>query len=201
MKLVAATSNPKKLEEIRRILSPLGFEVLPPPRTLEVKEEERTFYGNAYLKAKAYAEAFGLPALADDSGLVVEKLKPYPGVYSARFYRLEWGGREEGSSPDEANVKKLLRLLKDEKDRRAYFVCCALVYYEGKAVSAEGYLYGSIAYEPKGTAGFGYDPVFVPENETRTLAQMTPQEKDALSHRGKALRKLAELLKRCEGAL
>ncbi|NPB08224.1 MAG: RdgB/HAM1 family non-canonical purine NTP pyrophosphatase [Aquificae bacterium] len=198
MKLLVATSNPKKLKEIERILGPLGVEVLPPPKKITVEETGTTFAGNAYLKAKAYWEAFRLPALADDSGLVVEELYPYPGIYSARFYQLDWGGREEGDDPDQANNRKLLRLLKGKKNRKAYFLATVILYWDEKALMAEGKLEGTIAEEPRGEGGFGYDPLFVPLGETRTLAQMSPQEKDAVSHRGKALRKLAHLLKNCD---
>jgi XTP/dITP diphosphohydrolase len=199
-KILVASSNPKKIKEIEEILKPLGIEVVKPPRKLEVEEWANTFIGNAYLKAKAHFEAFGLPALADDSGLVVEEIAPYPGVYSARFYSLEVFGKEEPSpSEDEANVRKLLRILKDKENRHAKFVSTVLLYAGGgKMLVAEGEVRGTIAKEPRGDKGFGYDPVFIPEGHNFTFAQMEPEEKHALSHRGKALRKLAELIKNCQ---
>ncbi|NPB05409.1 MAG: RdgB/HAM1 family non-canonical purine NTP pyrophosphatase [Aquificae bacterium] len=199
-KVLVASSNPKKVREIEEILRPLGIEVVKPPRPLEVEEWANTFFGNAYLKAKAYYEAFGIPALADDSGLVVEALKPYPGVYSARFYSLEEFGKEEPvPSADAANVRKLLRALEGKTDRRAKFVSAVVLYAgEGKVLAAEGEVEGTIVGEPRGGGGFGYDPVFVPKGFEQTFAEMEPSLKHSLSHRGKALRRLAELLKNCD---
>jgi XTP/dITP diphosphohydrolase len=199
-KVLVASTNPKKVKEIEEILKLLGIEVVKPPRKLEVEEWANTFIGNAYLKAKAHFEVFGLPALADDSGLVVEEIKPYPGVYSARFYSLEVFGREEPTpSEDEANVRKLLRILKGKKNRRAKFVATVLLYAgEGKMLVAEGEVEGTIAESPRGDKGFGYDPVFIPEGHSLTFAEMEPEEKHALSHRGRALRRLAELVKNCQ---
>jgi len=199
MRVLVATTNEKKLEEIRRILCPLGIEVVKPPRKLKVEEYGTTFVGNAYLKAKAYHEAFGIPTLADDSGLIVEAIAPYPGVYSSRFHSIEFGGREDiGKTEDEKNVRKLLRLLKGKKDRRAKFFCSVILYFGEKALLTEGEVKGVISEEPRGKGGFGYDPVFVPEGYNLTMAELPPEEKDKISHRGKALRNLYELLKECE---
>ncbi len=199
MRIIVATTNRGKLREIERILTPLGYEVVEPPGRLEVEERGTTFLENAYLKAKAYYERFGLPSLADDSGLVVEALGGYPGVFSSRFHSIEFGGREEVSgSADEANIRKLLRLLKGERNRRAKFVACVVLYSGDRGIFAEGECRGSVAESPRGSGGFGYDPIFVPEGYDRTMAQLTPQEKDRISHRGRALRKLADLLKRCD---
>ena len=198
-KVLVASSNPKKVKEIREILSPLGIEVVIPPQKVEVEEYGTTFIGNAYLKAKAYYERFKIPTLADDSGLVVEAINPYPGVYSARFYSLERFGREEPTpSEDEANIRKLLRVLKNEKNRRAKFVSnIVLILERGKTLSSEGEVEGTIIDTPRGEKGFGYDPIFVPKGYTKTFAEMEAEEKHKISHRGKALKRLVELLKVC----
>ncbi len=200
MKLLVATTNEGKLKEIKRILEPLGIEVVPPPEKLEVEETGCTFLENAYLKAKAYFEKFRIPTLADDSGLVVEAIAPYPGIYSSRFYEIEFGGKEEPKgNKDEANIRKLLRLLENTENRNAKFVAFIVLYTEGKGVFTEGEVRGEITREPRGDRGFGYDPVFKPEGYEKTMAELPPEEKDKISHRGKALRKLVELLKNCEG--
>ncbi len=196
MKIIVATTNEGKLAEIERILSPLGFEVQPPPRKLEVKESGDSFLENAYIKAQAYYEKFGMPTLADDSGLVVSAMAPYPGVYSSRFYSLEFGGVEEvRGNKDTTNIRKLLRLLEKEKDRSAKFVACVVLYIGEKGLFSFGECKGSIAYEPRGDKGFGYDPIFVPEGFDKTMAEISPEEKDRISHRGKALRNLLDLIK------
>lgn len=196
-KVLLASSNPKKVKEIKEILAPLGIEVVLPPKKLEVEEWANTFIGNAYLKAKTYFEAFKMPTLADDSGLVVEAIAPYPGVYSARFYQLEVFGREEPyPSEDMANIRKLLKVLKGKRNRSAKFVSVVLLYMEeGKMLSAEGEVKGFITETPKGDKGFGYDPIFVPEGFNKTFAQMEPEEKHKISHRSKALNNLVKLLK------
>ncbi|NPA32053.1 MAG: RdgB/HAM1 family non-canonical purine NTP pyrophosphatase [Aquificae bacterium] len=200
MKLLVATSNPGKLEEFRRILEPLGISVVPPHKKLKVEETGSSFLENAYIKAKAYWEEFGIPSVADDSGLIVDAIAPYPGVYSSRFHELELFGKEEGKSPDEANIKKLLRVLRGKRERGARFVAFVVLYANGKGLWAEGEVRGRIAESPRGSGGFGYDPVFIPEGETRTMAELSPEEKDRISHRGKALRALARILERCEEA-
>jgi XTP/dITP diphosphohydrolase len=199
-RVLVASSNPKKIKEIEEILNPLGVEVIKPPQKLEVEEWANTFIGNAYLKAKAYFDNFGIPTLADDSGLVVDEIAPYPGVYSARFYSLEKFGREKPEpSEDGANIKKLLRILKGKENRRAKFVSVVLLYMgDGKMFVSEGEVYGTIAEEPRGDKGFGYDPIFIPEGHNKTFAEMSPDEKHRISHRGKALKNLVELLKSCK---
>jgi XTP/dITP diphosphohydrolase len=198
-KVLIASSNPKKVKEIEEILSPLGIEVIVPPEKVKVEEYGTTFIGNAYLKAKAYYERFKIPTLADDSGLIVEAINPYPGVYSARFYALEKFGKEEPfPSEDEANIRKLLRVLKDKENRNAKFVSdIVLMLEEGKFLASEGEVEGKIIDTPRGNKGFGYDPIFVPQGYTKTFAEMESEEKHKISHRGKALRKLVELLKEC----
>ncbi len=195
MKIIVATTNEGKLAEIERILSPLGFEVCPPPRKLEVEESGDSFLENAHIKARAYHEEFGTPTLADDSGLVVSAIAPYPGVYSSRFYSLEFGGVEEvKTDKDTANIRKLLRLLEKEKDRNAKFVACVVLYRGDKGMFSFGECKGIIAHEPRGNKGFGYDPVFIPEGFDKTMAEVSPEEKDSISHRGKALRNLVDLI-------
>ena len=185
MKYVIATHNAHKLIELQRILEPLGIEAVT-DRDLglelpEVEETGTTFAENAYLKAASACEVTGLPAIADDSGLVVDALGGRPGVYSARY-----GGEE--ATDDDRNVL-LLGEMKDvpKGQRSARFisaVCC--VFPNGDVLRAEGAFEGEIAYAPAGENGFGYDPIFLVGD--RTSAEMSPAEKDALSHRGNALR-------------
>ena len=196
-KVLIASSNPKKAKEIEEILKRFGIEVILPPEKVEVEEYGTTFVGNAYLKAKAYYGEFGIPTLADDSGLIVEAIEPYPGVYSARFYSLEIYGKEEPiPNEDTANIRKLLRILKDKEKRRAKFVSnVVLMLDRDKFLMTEGVVEGKIIDTLRGNKGFGYDPIFVPEGYDKTFAEMEPEEKAKISHRGKALKKLAELLK------
>ncbi|WP_017606415.1 RdgB/HAM1 family non-canonical purine NTP pyrophosphatase [Nocardiopsis alkaliphila] len=200
MKLVLATRNAKKVPEMRAILADAGVraEVLALdsfPDIPEVPETEATFVGNARLKARAIAEHTGLPAIADDSGLAVDELRGMPGVLSAR-----WAGRFGAGDQDRANLDLLLDQLFDTpvERRGARFVCAAvLVMPDGTERVAEGVLRGHLLKERRGENGFGYDPVFVPDvpqGETRTTAQMSAQEKNAISHRGIAFRALAREL-------
>ena len=199
MKILVATTNEGKFREIERILVSIGYEVVKPPEKLKVDESGSTFLENAYIKAKAYHGRFGLPTLADDSGLVVEALGGYPGVFSSRFYSLEFGGKEEpNGSSDEANVRKLLRLMRGMKDRRAKFVAFVVLYMGERGFFAEGECSGKIVESPRGSGGFGYDPIFRPDGYDRTMAELPPEEKDRISHRGKALRSLSGLLERCD---
>ncbi len=198
--VLVASSNPKKVKEIEEILSPLGIKVIVPPKKVEVQETGTTFLENAYLKAKAYFEEFGIPALADDSGLVVEAIAPYPGVYSARFHELELFGKEEPiPDVDKANIGKLLRVLKDKENRRAKFVSYVVLYWDGQGLFSHGEVGGYINDTPRGERGFGYDPIFVPEGYDKTFAELPPEVKHSISHRGRALRKLYNLLKDCTG--
>lgn len=199
MKILVATTNRGKFEEIRRILEPLGIEVIAPSSKFDVEEAGLTFLENAFLKAEAYYRHFRIPALADDSGLVVDALGGYPGVFSSRFFEIDFGGKEEmGESRDDANIKKLLRLLEGKTNRRAKFVAYMVLYLGEKGLFSHGECRGVITEEPRGNGGFGYDPVFQPEGYDRTMAELSPEEKDSISHRGRALRNLVELLKKCE---
>jgi XTP/dITP diphosphohydrolase len=189
MRLVVASANRDKAREIAELLSSAGVEVLPrPPEVPDVEETGQTLEDNARLKARAVMEATGLPAVADDTGLEVEALGGAPGVYSARY-------AGEGATYAD-NVAKLLGALEGERDRRARFRTVALVAFpDGREVLADGVVTGTIASEARGTNGFGYDPLFLPdESDGRTFAEMTTEEKHAVSHRGRAFRALAVLL-------
>jgi XTP/dITP diphosphohydrolase len=193
MEIVLATRNKKKIEEIRRITIDLPITILSLenfPNCPETVEDRDTFEGNAVKKAVEVCRCTGKTALADDSGLEVETLGGAPGVFSARY-----AGGNGGN--DIRNYEKLLAELKkvpDEK-RGAQFVCCmALAFPDGMVKTFLGYAKGRIGMEPKGKTGFGYDPVFIPEGFEMTFAEMTSDEKDKLSHRGKAIEKLADFL-------
>ena len=188
---VLATANPHKAQEMRDILTSLGFDVLERPTDApDVDETSDTLEGNALLKARALSTLTNAPAVADDTGLFVDALGGRPGVYSARF------AGEHASYAD--NVEKLLDELRGvaEGDRGARFrSVIAVAYPDGTSFTVEGVLEGTITAVPRGDEGFGYDPVFVPVDEpARTLAELTPQQKHTLSHRGRALRALAEKL-------
>lgn len=195
-RLLLATTNRGKIREIREIFKGSEIELVEPEREIEVEEDGKSFWENAYKKAKAYYEAYGIPSLAEDSGLIIPALDGYPGIYSSRFYSLEWGGKEplEGSK-DRANINKVLRLMKDVKDRRAYFYTSVVVYMEGAGLWSEGRCDGFILYEPRGEGGFGYDPIFQPEGYTKSMAELSTEEKNLISHRGRAIRNLLKLLK------
>ena len=196
LRLVLASANPDKVKEIVAVLSAaLPVELLArPPDVPDVVEDADTLVGNARLKARALVAATGTAAVADDTGLEVDALGGAPGVYSARY------AGEEATYAD--NVTKLLRELEALADgggeRRASFKTVALVAFpDGSEMWAEGVLPGTIAPGGRGTNGFGYDPVFVPDGgDGRTFAEMRPAEKDAVSHRGRAFRALAADLAR-----
>ena len=193
MKLVLATRNAAKLEELRRILAPLlPVEVLglgDLPAYEEVPETGATFAENALIKAREAVLRTGLPAVADDSGLAVDALNGMPGVLSAR-----WAGAR---ASDPANLQLMLEQVADVPDDRrgAAFVCAAaLVTPDGTEQVVHGTMTGTLLRAPRGANGFGYDPVFVPTGHDRTTAEMAPAEKDAISHRGQAFRTLAPLI-------
>ena len=183
MKLVLASKNPKKLVEMNDILSHLGVEVCSEAEAgvdVEVEETGTTFEENSLLKARAVMEASGMLAIADDSGLCVDALGGAPGVWSARY-----GG--EGLD-DRGRTRLLLENLRGQMTRTAKFVsvitCC---FPNGDVISARGECPGTIAFAPMGEGGFGYDPVFFVPELKKTFAQLTPEEKNAISHRGRAL--------------
>ena len=183
MKLLISTRNEHKLKEIRQILSLPGIEILDLsafPQAPEVEEDADTFEGNAIKKAMVLSEITGLWTLADDSGLEVDALDGAPGVWSARY-----AGEPVSHA---ANNRKLLNALSEEEDRGAQFRCViALVVPGEEPRTVAGICRGRISAVPHGEAGFGYDPVFIPDGETRTFAQMTDDEKNAISHRGRAI--------------
>lgn len=196
-RVVLATRNEGKVAELRRILAAesglddvglIGLDSL--PQFGNIAETGTTFVENALLKARTVADRTGWPAIADDSGLTVEALSGMPGVFSAR-----WSGRH---GDDEANLDLLLGQLTDVPGRRrgAAFVCAAAAVVPGVGEQVvEGRLSGTLLRERRGSGGFGYDPIFLPRGETRTTAELSPAEKDAISHRGQAFRALAPLLR------
>ncbi|MFE1956947.1 RdgB/HAM1 family non-canonical purine NTP pyrophosphatase [Streptomyces sp. NPDC059479] len=198
-RLILATRNTGKLTELRAILADAG---LPHdlvgadayPDIPDVKETGVTFAENALLKAHALADATGLPAVADDSGLCVDVLGGAPGIFSAR-----WAGTH---GDDTANLNLLLAQLADipAPHRTAHFACAAaLALPDGTHRVAEGRLLGTLRTTPTGTGGFGYDPILQPEDDTRTCAELTATEKNAISHRGKAFRALVPALRELLG--
>ena len=186
MKLIIASNNKHKIYEIKKILGDKFDEILSLREAgidHETVEDGTTFMENAYKKAKEIAEISGCPALADDSGISADALGGAPGIFSARF------SGEHGN--DQANNDLLVARLADKEDKSAHYTAAiCLVYPDGKRVEAEGYLYGRIIDTPRGTRGFGYDPIFVPDGDERTVAEMTDEEKNAISHRAKALEAL-----------
>ena len=196
MQFVLATRNSHKAIELKRILEELELEcelftVSDFPGAPEVEETETTFEGNALLKARALAKFTGLPAIADDSGICVDALDGNPGVLSAR-----WSGATE--NVDQANLELVLEQISevDEPNRGAHFMCAAVaVFPDGTELIATGKMHGSLLRKPQGSNGFGYDPIFVPTGFTKTTAEMSASEKDAISHRGIALKDLALKIK------
>ncbi|WP_435199426.1 RdgB/HAM1 family non-canonical purine NTP pyrophosphatase [Janibacter sp. GS2] len=204
-RVVLATHNEHKVHELRQILAEaaadLDLEVVSMaafPEVGEIPETEVTFAGNARLKAEHVARATATPALADDSGLAVEVLGGSPGVFSARWSGLHAGEDLARGEKDRRNLQLLLDQLADVPDehRRAAFRCAAvLALPDGTARTAEGEVPGVVVREPLGENGFGYDPIFVPEGDGRTLAQHTDEEKNAISHRGRAFRAMVPVLR------
>ena len=195
MTLVAATGNAHKLQALRAILS--GFTVISEKEagfSGDVEETGETFLENALIKARAVSEKTGLPAIADDSGICAEALRGAPGVHSAR------DASEDGhNSSDEDNRALLLKNLAGEKNRRAWFTSAvAVVFPDGREVTAEGHTYGHILEKETGEGGFGYDCLFFSDDLQKSFGEASPAEKNAVSHRGRALEALAAMLR--EGA-
>ena len=190
MKLIIASNNTHKLIEIKAILGNHFGEILSMREAgieHETVEDGETFLQNAEKKAREIAEISGCCALADDSGLCVDALGGAPGIYSARFAGVH--------GDDEANNDLLLEKLSGAADRRAHYTCAmALVFPDGRELTAEGYRYGEIGTERKGTNGFGYDPLFVLPERGCTTAELSPEEKNAISHRANALHELVKKL-------
>jgi XTP/dITP diphosphohydrolase len=193
VKLVLASANPGKLREIGALLAPLAFQVILQKDLgiAEAEEPHATFLENALAKARHASRAAGLPALADDSGLCVEALGGEPGVHSA-YYAGRDGDRE---TRDSRNNKKLLSELGDK--RSAYYVCVMVLVHhpdDPRPLVAEGIWRGEIAHKPRGSNGFGYDPLFLVSSLKKTAAELDPVEKNRISHRGIALAKMIGLL-------
>lgn len=206
MDIVIATRNKKKIEEIKRIIEQETVQDLSQsiklriytlndfPECPEVVENGKTFEANAVKKAASVARYTGITTLADDSGLEVYALNGAPGILSSRY--------AGGNADDRENLEKLLHEIHSvNNDKRgARFVCCIALISPGGGINTFfGYAEGSIGTEPKGSGGFGYDPVFYPKGHTKTFGEMKNNEKDAISHRGMALRKLYKYLRKKEG--
>jgi XTP/dITP diphosphohydrolase len=192
-KIVIASSNPGKLREFRQMLAPLGIGIVPQAQlgVPEADEPHATFVENALAKARHAARRSGMPAFADDSGICVAALGGEPGVHSARFAGEAppgaGGGRED---QDRRNNEKLLALLRDERDRRAHYYCVIVLMRHAddpEPLIAEGRWHGEVIDSPRGGGGFGYDPYFYLPDFGQTAAELAPGEKNAVSHRGKAL--------------
>lgn len=186
-KLIIATNNRGKFREMAKVLGDLPLEIIPLPAPLEVEEEETSYWENASRKAMEAVSRWGEMALADDSGLEVESLGGFPGPKSKRI-----------GKTDEERIGIILRMLegKEWEERKALFRCViAIATPEGRLEKAEGIVRGYITFEPQGEGGFGYDPIFFVPEKGKTMAQMSVEEKNEISHRGIALRKAREILR------
>jgi XTP/dITP diphosphohydrolase len=199
MKIVLATGNKNKIKEIKEKFSSSGsleifsleeLDIIP-----EIKENASTFAGNALIKAEEICRLTGLTSMADDSGLVIDALNGEPGVYSARY-----GGNNLSDTEKNELVLSKMEKIPEEK-RNARFVCAiAIALPDGRSFTVEGVCRGLINNEPAGNNGFGYDPVFYIPEAGKTMAQLTPEEKNRISHRGRALEKAYEIIKKIAGA-
>lgn len=191
-KLVIASSNTGKLREIGHLLEPLGIEAVP-QATFDVSEADEphcTFVENALAKARHASKCTGLPSLADDSGICVNALNGNPGVLSARY-----AGEPRS---DERNNRKLVEVLRDQADRRAHYYCVIVLVrhaQDPQPIIADGSWHGEIILEPRGKGGFGYDPYFFLADMDKTAAELPMEQKNRISHRGKALARLIESIK------
>jgi XTP/dITP diphosphohydrolase len=202
VKLILASSNPGKLREIEALLAPLGIEVLPQARlgVTDADEPHASFVENALAKARHASRLSGLPALADDSGICARALGGDPGVHSARFAADEAPGLQRPDQ-DARNNAKLVRLLAGHADRRAHYYCVIVLTRrpdDPEPLIAEGRWSGEIVDRPRGDKGFGYDPHFFVPDLGKTAAELDPAQKNLVSHRGKALRRLIARLKETE---
>lgn len=192
MKLILASNNNNKVKEFRSLTADMDIELVSQREAgcdFEVEENGTTFEENAYLKAIAVTKATGCAAVADDSGLMVDALNGEPGVHTARY-----GAPHD--APDSEKYGYLLKKLGDEKNRRARFVCCiCCTMPDGTVLQTRGECEGNILYAPRGENGFGYDPVFCALGQDKSNAELTSEEKNAISHRGKALREFIKILK------
>ena len=186
MKIVLASSNEHKVKEINEMVSSLGLEFILPPSGFNPEENGTTFQENSLIKAQAAWEVSKTWSLADDSGLCIDALGGKPGIYSARY-----------AETPQKRIERVLNEMKNIKNRKAHFECCmTLINPEGKTeISYTGECSGSIAYEPAGANGFGYDPIFLIENGNKTMAELSDEEKNKISHRSVALREILAYLK------
>ena len=192
MKMILASNNQKKLREMQTLLADLGVELVSQRDAgcdFEVDETGTTFEENAFLKASAVTRATGQIAVADDSGLAVDALDGAPGIYSARFT----GNHEDSDADRNAYLLKKLAGVSDRSGRFVCAICCT--FPNGDVIRTRGECPGVITTAPCGSGGFGYDPVFLPDGADRTMAELSPEEKNLLGHRGKAIRALKERLK------
>ncbi|HBI64176.1 MAG TPA: non-canonical purine NTP pyrophosphatase, RdgB/HAM1 family [Clostridiales bacterium] len=190
MKFVLATHNPGKIQEVREIWEPLGFEVEPMPEDFpEIVEDGESFEENARIKARAVCQALGLPAVADDSGLAVDVLDGFPGIHSAR-----WAGPD--ATAHDRNLLLLDKMLQVPEDQRgAEFVCvAACVFPDGRELTVRGQCRGTILSEERGTGGFGYDPIFCVPEYGCTFGELNQDVKNSISHRARAFTALASAL-------
>lgn len=192
-RLLLATANQGKIAEMRALLADCDWEIVSPAEiglSLDVEEPERTYAGNARLKAEAYRSASGLAALADDSGLEIDALDGAPGVLSARY-----AGRDTAHRDKMSRVLSELRDVPSERRTARFRAVIGLALLDGTVEFTEGVCEGRIASAPRGEGGFGYDPIFLVGNGERTMAEMTAAEKNSVSHRATALRSMCERLR------
>jgi XTP/dITP diphosphohydrolase len=199
-KLVVASSNPGKICEFEQMLEPLGFEIVPQSQLgiADAEEPHASFVENALAKARHASRLSRMPAFADDSGICVAALGGEPGVHSARYAgETTAGSAERRDARDKRNNEKLIASIARREDRRAHYYCVIVLVRHGadpEPLIAEGRWHGEIITEPRGTGGFGYDPYFYVPALGRTAAELEPDRKNALSHRGHALKHLVALL-------
>ncbi len=193
-KIICATQNTGKLKEVSQILGDKYFELLSLNdfnNVGEIVEDGNSFEENAIKKAKYVFEEYGLPVIADDSGLVVEQLNGEPGIYSARY-------ASENATDEENNLKLITNLKELPQPHIAKFVCVAVYYDEYKTLTATGEIIGRILLEPRGSNGFGYDPLFLPDGYNQTTAELDLNEKNKISHRAKAFKSLLKMIEKGE---
>ena len=191
IKLLFATKNEHKVSEVRKIFDASKFEIMSLadfPEIQDIEESGKTFEENAFIKASAVFRKFGIPVIADDSGLAVEQLNGEPGIYSSRY-------AGDNATDKENNMKLLNELKKFPEPHLAKFVCAAVFYDGKKKFAATGELHGEIILQPRGNYGFGYDPLFIPQGYTKTLAELGSEMKNKISHRAKAFGKMEKILK------
>lgn len=205
MEILLATTNKGKIRELRYLLEGLDVNLLSlvdMKEKIEVVEDGKTFLENAVKKAVEYGKFYKMPVIAEDSGLEVDTLEGLPGVFSARFYEIDYckdvlkNIDVSNLSKDEKNNLKLLKVLEGKENRKGRYKTVVVFYNNDFGLWTEGSCEGYIGYKPEGTGGFGYDPIFLPEGYNTTMANLPIEEKNKISHRGKALKKLVDLLRK-----